>query len=133
MAHDRLPADLVMDDLIMRYIHIGLLAAISLLSSGCYSPSELIKQGPVFTGTTLKSPKQYALCVFPQWQEQRPDATLSETTSGYRLISANGLSASEVLQVDANVSGSSVALYRRAYADFGAGKHSLERSTQSCL
>lgn len=133
MAHDRLLADLVMDDLIMRYTHIGLLAAIIALSTGCYSPGELINQGPVFRGTTLKSPKQYSLCVFPLWQEHRPDATLSETASGYRLISANGISASEVLQVDAKASGSSVALYRRAYVDFGTGKQALERSTQSCL
>lgn len=119
--------------LIMRCIHIGLLTAMTLLSGGCYSPGELIKQGPVFTGTTLKSPKQYALCVFPQWQEHRPDATLSETISGYRLISANGLSASEVLQVDATTSGSSVALYRRAYADFGEGKKSLEISARNCI
>lgn len=117
----------------MRHSTIALLTASMLLSSGCYSPGELIRQGPVFTGDSLKSPKQYALCVLPQWQEHRPDATLSETTSGYRLISANGLSASEVLQINAEGPGSAVALYRRTYADLSSGKQALENATRKCL
>lgn len=117
----------------MRCFSLSIIAAATLLIAGCYSPSELIQKGPTYSAQTEKSPKQYALCVFPQWQEARPDATLSETESGYRLLSGNDMNTNEILQVSKSAGGSDVRFYQRSYLDFGAGKATALESTKSCL
>lgn len=117
----------------MRLVGVAIFAASTLLLAGCYSPNSLIQKGPTFSATTAKSPKKYALCVFPQWQESRPDATMSETETGYRLISGNDMNTNEILQIAKNTSGSSVKFYQRAYLDFGSGKEIALRSSKACL
>jgi hypothetical protein len=122
-----------MDDATMRFFGVAILAASALLSAGCYSPGTLVQKGPTFSASTGKTPKSYALCVFPQWQESRPDATLSETQTGYRLISGNDMNTNEILNISKTASGSAVKFYQRAYLDFGSGKESALRSTKACL
>lgn len=117
----------------MRFFGVAILAASALLSAGCYSPGTLVQKGPTFSASTGKTPKNYALCVFPQWQESRPDATLSETETGYRLISGNDMNTNEILNISKTASGSAVKFYQRAYLDFGSGKESALRSTKACL
>jgi len=117
----------------MRCASLALIAAVTLSIAGCYSPGELIQKGATYAAQTHKSPKQYALCVFPQWQESRPDATLSETENGYRLLSGNDLNTNEILQVSKAANGSDVKFYQRSYLDFGAGKEAALESTKNCL
>lgn len=117
----------------MRFSRLAVIAAVTLSIAGCYSPGELIQRGPTYAAQTHKSPKQYALCVFPQWQESRPDATLSETENGYRLLSGNDMNTNEVLQVSKTANGSDVKFYQRSYLDFGAGKATALESTKNCL
>lgn len=117
----------------MRCASLALTAAVTLSIAGCYSPGELIQKGPTYAAQSHKSPKQYALCVFPQWQESRPDATLSETENGYRLLSGNDMNTNEVLQVSKTAKGSDVKFYQRSYLDFGAGKATALESTKNCL
>lgn len=118
----------------MRFSSLAVIAAVTFLSiAGCYSPGELIQMGPTYAAQTHRSPKQYALCVFPQWQESRPDATLSETENGYRLLSGNDMNTNEVLQVSKTAKGSDVKFYQRSYLDFGAGKATALESTKNCL
>lgn len=117
----------------MRFFGVVFFAASTVLLAGCYSPSGLIQSGPAFSADTTKSPKKYALCVFPQWQESRPDATMSETENGYRLISGNDMNTNEILQIVKNGSGSSVKFYQRAYLDFGSGKKNALQSSRACL
>ena len=117
----------------MRFLGVAILATSTLLLAGCYSPGSLVQKGPTFSASTGKTPKNYALCVFPQWQEYRPDATLSETETGYRLISGNDMNTNEILNISKTTSGSAVKFYQRAYFDFGSGKENALRSTKTCL
>lgn len=121
-----------METFTMRYFGVAAVITAVLLS-GCYSPNGLKEQGPTFSADTKKTPKQYALCVFPQWQESRPDSTMSETQTGYRLLSGNDMNTNELLEVTKSQVGSSVKLYQRNYLDFGSGKEKARASTRSCL
>ena len=49
--------------------------------AGCVSPSDLKANSPTTKAVTKKSPKEYALCVFPQWQDARSEATMSARES----------------------------------------------------
>jgi hypothetical protein len=117
----------------MRFLEAAVLATSTLILAGCYSPSALVEKGPVLSASSSKTPKNYALCVFPQWQEHRPDATMSETETGYRIISGNDMNTNEILSISKTASGSSVKFYQRAYLDFGSGKENALRSTKACL
>ncbi|MFG0864295.1 hypothetical protein [Pseudomonas sp. FYR_7] len=117
----------------MRVTSFTLIAAFTFSVAGCYSPGELIRKGPTYAAQTAKPPKQYALCVFPQWQESRPDATMSETENGYRLLSGNDMNTNEILQISKTPGGSDVKFYQRSYLDFGAGRATALESTKSCL
>lgn len=117
----------------MRFSIAVVLAASTLVLAGCHSPGALVQKGPVFSASSSKTPKNYALCVFPQWQEHRPDATMSETEMGYRLVSGNDMNTNEILSISKTASGSAVKFYQRAYLDFGSGKESALRSTKECL
>ncbi len=117
----------------MRSTGLAIIAIVALSVAGCYSPGELIQKGPTYSAQTGKQPKAYALCVFPQWQESRPGATLTETESGYRLLSGDDMGTNEILQITKSASGSDVKFYQRWYMDFGAGRATALESTKNCL
>ncbi|QTD33771.1 hypothetical protein [Pseudomonas fluorescens] len=117
----------------MRFLEAAALASSTLTLAGCYSPSALVEKVPALSASSTKTPKIYALCVLPQWQEYRPDATMSETETGYRIISGNDMNTNEILSISKTASGSSVKFYQRAYLDFGSGKENALRSTKACL
>ena len=117
----------------MRFLEAAALATSTLVLAGCYSPSALVEKGPALSASSNKTPKNYALCVFPKWQEHRPDATMSETESGYRIISGNDMNTNEILSISKTTEGSAVKFYQRAYFDFGSGKENALRSTKACL
>ncbi|KRW62328.1 hypothetical protein [Pseudomonas sp. TTU2014-080ASC] len=102
--------------------------------AGCTTASDLLRGAPEITATTKKSPKEYALCVFPAWQDYRSSANLSETIDGYRIVvgtEANGQT-DDVLDIKSDGSGSKVMLYQRAaWAQLGRGE--LRNSLNRCL
>ncbi|WP_236721964.1 hypothetical protein [Pseudomonas frederiksbergensis] len=90
---------------------VGALAVVML--AGCSTPGDLKKNDPTISISSNKTSKQYALCVFPKWQEERSTSTISETEDGYRLIVATDMMTDEVLEIGRSGRGSKVALYQR--------------------
>lgn len=110
---------------------IGVLALA--LLAGCSSPGDIKKNDPTISVSTNKTAKKYAQCVFPRWQDQRPNSTMSETENGYRLVVATDLMADEVLEVTATDSGSKVALFQRMPWSKMWGRGALEAAVRECL
>lgn len=107
--------------------------AVSVLLAACSTPGDLKKNAPTISSSSNKSPKQYALCVFPKWQEERSTSTMSETEDGYRLIVATDMMADEVLEIGRSGSGSRVALYQRMPWAKMVGRGAIEDAVRSCL
>lgn len=102
--------------------------------AGCATPSDLKSGSPVFVATTKKTPKQYAWCVFPQWQDLNAGATMSETESGYRLVMANpGVGQTdELLEINRSGSGATVRQYQRiAWQQMGRG--GVSEAVKKCI
>jgi uncharacterized lipoprotein YajG len=106
--------------------------AVALLA-GCSSPGDVKQNDPTISTSSKKAPKQYALCVFPKWQEQRSTATMAETESGYRLIVATDMMTDEVLEIMSSGKGSKVALYQRMPWSKMWGRAALEDAVRTCL
>ena len=106
--------------------------AVAILA-GCVSPSDLRKNTPTVNTTTKKEPKQYALCVFPKWQDARSEATMSETENGYRLVIGAMQMTDELLEVKKTSVGSSVVFYQRIAWMPGVGRSAVESAVKSCL
>nr|WP_256347312.1 hypothetical protein [Pseudomonas gingeri] len=112
-------------------ILIGALVLAAL--AGCVSPSDLKGNTPSVSATSKKDPKQYALCVFPKWQDARSEATMSETDSGYRLVIGAMQMTDELLEVKKSGTGSSVSFYQRVAWMPGVGRTAIELAVKSCL
>ena len=108
---------------------IGALAVA--LLAGCSSPSDLMSETPAITVSSAKTPKAFALCVFPAWQEHSSNASMNETTTGYRLVNGFAQQTDDVLDISQVKSGSVAKLYQRvAWSQIGRG--SLRDSIQKC-
>lgn len=104
--------------------------AVALLA-GCSSPSDLMASAPSISVPSAKSPKALALCVFPAWQEHNSNASMSETTSGYRIVSGFAQQTDDVLDITSAKTGSVAKLYQRvAWSQIGRGD--LKESLQKC-
>lgn len=113
-------------------IFIGALAVALLV--GCTTPSDLRSSSPVFTSSTSKSPKQYALCVLPKWQDLNAGSSMSETENGYRLIMSNpGVGQTdELLEITRTDVGSTVKHFQRiAWQQLGRGD--VSKAVSSCI
>ncbi len=111
-----------------------LICAVGLaLLVGCVSPSDLKGNSPTTKAVTKKSPKDYALCVFPQWQDARSEATMSEHLNGYRLVIAAMNLTDELLEVSKTDTGSLVVFYQRVPWMPGVGRSAIEGAVKSCL
>ncbi len=108
-------------------------ALVLVMLAGCASPGDLKKNDPTISAASNKSPKQYALCVFPKWQEERSASTMSETEDGYRLIVATDMTTDELLEVIDSGKGTKVALYQRMPWSKMLGRGALEDAVRSCL
>lgn len=111
-----------------------LIAAVAVaMLAGCSTPGDLKKGEASIKASTSKSPKQYALCVFPRWQDARSGAAMSETERGYRLTVSTDMTTDELLEINKSASGSSVSLYQRLAWAPGVGRAAIERSVRDCL
>lgn len=106
--------------------------AVALLA-GCVSPSDLKNNTPTTMGNTSKTPRQYALCVFPKWQDARSEAVMSETENGYRLVIGAMQMTDELLEVKKISGGSSVVFYQRVAWMPGMGRSAIEAAVKACL
>jgi len=113
-------------------ILIGMLAVA--LLAGCTTASDLKSSDPVFVGSTNKTSKQYALCVYPKWQDLNLGSTMSETENGYRLVmgsSATGQT-DELLEVTTTADGARVTHFQRiAWQQLGRG--TVSEAVKTCL
>jgi uncharacterized lipoprotein YajG len=111
---------------------IGALALVVL--AGCTTPSDLLKGEPELSANTKKSPKEFALCVYPSWQDYRSSSILSETASGYRIVAGNDFNGQtdDVLEIKQSALGSTVKLFQRM-AWQQVGRSDLKTSLNSCL
>lgn len=103
------------------------------LLAGCVSPSDLKANIPTIKATTEKSPRQYALCVYPRWQDARSEASMSETQDGYRIVIGAMNLTDELLEVSRKGAGSSVEFYQRLAWMPGVGRSAIEQAVKSCL
>jgi hypothetical protein len=80
--------------------------------TGC-SASTLEKQGPIFSGSSLKAASQLNKCLTPKWQDLHPQATSIETEDGYKISAADDLFGvlSMAIIHDKGASGSDVKVY----------------------
>lgn len=101
--------------------------------AGCVGPGDLLKNDPSLTLQTTKSPKQYALCVFPKWQDARTDSSMVETEAGYRLLVASNNMADELLEIRKTSTGTTVTLYQRMAWSKMPGRSAIESGVRSCL
>ncbi|AGN82032.1 hypothetical protein N5K35_31785 [Pseudomonas sp. GD03651] len=112
-----------------------LIGAVGLaLLAGCTTPGDLLKSTPTIVGETSKTPKAYALCVLPGWQEHQAGVTMNETLTGYRLISsAESIGqTNELLEIKQNPHGSEVKLYQRM-PSISIGRSKITSSVKKCL
>ena len=111
-----------------------ILGALALaLLAGCVSPSDLKSNAPTTTATTKKTPKEYAVCVFPKWQDARSEAVMSETENGYRIVIGAMQMTDELLEVKKTARGSSVVFYQRLAWMPGVGRTAIESAVKNCL
>jgi len=113
----------------------ALLLAMGLgLLAGCTTPGDLLKGSPTIVAETSKSPKAYALCVLPEWQEHQAGATMNETLTGYRLVSsAESIGqTNELLEIKKTAHGSEVRLYQRM-PGITIGRSKITSSVKNCL
>ncbi|MBK5407592.1 hypothetical protein JFU58_03430 [Pseudomonas sp. TH34] len=112
---------------------IAVFSSLVALLAGCVSPSDLRTNTPTISATTKKDPKKYALCVFPQWQDARSEATMSETENGYRLVIGAMQLTDELLEIKKTPAGSAVAFYQRVAWMPGVGRTAIEAAVRNCL
>ncbi|AVD82706.1 hypothetical protein C4Q28_11350 [Pseudomonas sp. SWI6] len=115
----------------MRFL-IGAVGLVLLV--GCTTPGDLLKNSPTIQAETSKTPKAYALCVLPGWQEHQAGATMNETLTGYRLISsAESIGqTNELLEITQSPRGSEVRLYQRM-PGMSIGRSKITSSVKNCL
>jgi len=110
---------------------IGALAVA--LLAGCVSPSDLKTNKPTTSASTKKSPKEYALCIFPKWQDARSEAVMSETSDGYRIVIGAMQLTDELVEVSKSGTGSRVNFYQRVAWMPGFGRTAIEEAVKDCL
>ncbi|MNJ39521.1 hypothetical protein D3C77_343960 [compost metagenome] len=112
-----------------------LIGAVGLaLLAGCTTPGDLLQNTPTIVAKTTKTPKAYALCVLPGWQEYQVGVTMNETVSGYRLISSAETigQTNELLEIKQTPEGSEVRLYQRM-PGISLGRSRITSSVNNCL
>ncbi|WPO98076.1 hypothetical protein SFA35_15610 [Pseudomonas sp. HR96] len=96
-----------------------------LAMAGCASAPN----SPSVTLTTSKSPGEYAQCILPKWQAERPGTQMTQHRELYTLTAPSGIAADQILEVHKTSTGSQVALYLRG----AVLRTRLEKHARSCL
>jgi hypothetical protein len=106
-----------------------LLIMMILVLSGC-TVASLESKKPLLDAKTPKSPREYAACLAPAWQQYNSSTTSIETPTGYRISASatyNGvLALTDVVKAE---NGSTVRVYAQAEWGFG----DWLKSARNCL
>ncbi|RON61349.1 hypothetical protein BK669_17800 [Pseudomonas fluorescens] len=109
-------------------IWIGGLALAML--AGCSLPASLVPGEPNISKTSAKTPKDYAACVLPLWQQDVAKTSQTSISNGYRITAPSVITADEILDIVKYKDGSRVSLYQGPpWAKSG----SLRKSVRDCL
>lgn len=82
---------------------------------------------------TQKTPSQYAECVFPKWQKEKPGSTLTQSRNQATIVAEGKVAADQILEVHRATNGSQVSIYLRGPLPGGIGHTRLEKSARECL
>lgn len=104
---------------------LGGLLALAGCASAPNSPSLVLD--------TRKTPAQYAECVFPKWQKEKPGSTLTQSRNQVTIVAEGKVAADQILEVHRATTGSQVSIYLRGPLPGGIGHSRLENSARECL
>ena len=89
-----------------------LIIAAALVLASCSSIAGLEQSGPTLESHTAKSPREYARCLTPAWQDINSSVTSTETERGYRLLlNVEWIGVPVMATVDGSESGATVKVY----------------------
>jgi len=98
--------------------------------AGCSLPASLVPGEPNISKTSDKTPKDYAACVLPLWQQDVAKTSQTSISNGYRITAPSIITADEILDIVKYKDGSRVSLYQGPpWAKSG----SLRQSVRDCL
>ncbi|CAI8993749.1 MULTISPECIES: hypothetical protein [Pseudomonas] len=98
--------------------------------AGCSLPASLVPGEPNVSKTSNKTPKDYAACVLPLWQQDVAKTSQTAISNGYRITAPSIVTADEILDVVKYKDGSRVSLYQGPpWAKSG----SLRKAVRDCL
>lgn len=80
--------------------------------AGCSLPASLVPGEPNVNKFSEKTPKEYAACVLPAWQQEIPGTKQSAISNGYRITAPSIITADEILDIVKSRDGSRVSLYQ---------------------
>ena len=99
--------------------------------AGCSSVSSLEDGAPQLSANSAKSPRAYAKCLNPKWQEINASTTSTETENGYRLLlNLDFVGAAVMAEIAQSKTGSNVKVYKSS-AIMGSGR--WVETARSCL
>ncbi|WP_296182032.1 hypothetical protein [Pseudomonas sp. UBA1879] len=111
----------------MRLLLLTTVLAVSL--SGCGSTPN----NPSVDLETAKAPGEYAQCVFPKWQQIKPETTMTEGKNHIKLLVSSKVSQDDILEVFKGNPNTRVFLYQRAPLAAAFGRSALEKAARECL
>jgi hypothetical protein len=88
---------------------------------------------PSYNFDTAKTPSDYAKCIYPKWQQIKPDTTMTESKGHYKLLISGKIASDEILEVYKGNPKTRVFLYQRAPLSSAFGRNALEKAVRDCL
>jgi hypothetical protein len=80
--------------------------------AGCSLPASLVPGEPKLSKTSEKTPKDYAACFLPLWQQDVSKTSQTSISNGYRITAPSIITADEILDIVKYKDGSRVSLYQ---------------------
>ncbi|SEI65360.1 hypothetical protein [Pseudomonas sp. NFR16] len=109
--------------------HLMPTVALAFTLAGCSSTPN----NPSLNLDTRKSASEYAQCVFPKWQQIKPEASMTESKGHYKLLVVSKVTSDEILEIYKGNPTTRVFLYQRAPLSSAFGRNGLEQAARDCL
>jgi hypothetical protein len=103
--------------------------AVAAVLGGCSSTPN----NPSYNFDTAKTPSDYAKCIFPKWQQIKPDTTMTESKGHFKLLISGKIASDEILEIYKGNPNTRVFLYQRAPLSSAFGRNALEKAVRECL
>jgi hypothetical protein len=111
----------------MRFLLLTSVLALAL--TGCSSTPN----NPSVKLETPKTASDYTQCVFPKWQQLKPETTLTESKGHYRLLISGKVASDNILEIYKGNPNTRIFLYQRAPLSSAFGRSALEKAVRDCL